>query len=207
MTTPICAVSQGQSPRPLVFLPGQRLQISQRARFLAKVKVAANGCLLWTAAQDGRGYGLMKVAGRRLMRRTHRLSYQLFNGAIPDGLDLDHACHNRDETCVGGIGCVHRSCVNPFHLVPVTNQANLLLGRTIPALHASKTHCVRNHPLSGPDANVYMTAKGGRQCRPCKVIAAQERAEMLRAGVVVDRRRNAASVLALAANASFGGQG
>lgn len=56
-----------------------------------------------------------------------------------------------------------------------------MLSNTIPAINAAKTHCIRNHPFSGPGSSVYLTPKGGRQCRHCKY--------MLRAGLVQSSRK------------------
>lgn len=43
---------------------------------------------------------------------AHRYAYELLVGAIPDGMQIDHICHNR-------------ACVNPGHLRPVTRKQNM----------------------------------------------------------------------------------
>lgn len=59
----------------------------------------------------------------------HRLTYALVHGPIPDGLVVDHACHNADKSCPGGDNCWHRRCINPAHLRAVTRGENNAAGR------------------------------------------------------------------------------
>lgn len=124
-------------------------------RFWEKVDCSGD-CWRWTGAKAGRGYGVFRKDGK--MEYAHRVSYAWANGEIESGLDLDHLC--REITCV-----------NPSHLEPVSRRENLLRGETIPAQHASKTHCPKGHPYSG--SNLYMDG-GSRKCRTCK--AAKDKA-------------------------------
>lgn len=82
------------------------------ARFWSKVnKDAPSGCWEWTAAINQRtGYGQFKLDGKSV--QSHRYSYQLAKGPIPDGLLLLHDCDNR-------------KCCNPDHLTPGTNVENM----------------------------------------------------------------------------------
>ena len=84
-----------------------------RERFLAKINYGGNprlaGCWLWTACKNGRGYGTFGLNGR--MQKAHRVSYELFNGEIPEGLIVRHTCNNP-------------ICVNPAHLIVGTYQDN-----------------------------------------------------------------------------------
>lgn len=119
------------------------------------------GCWMWTGSSNGVGYGQF-YAGAALRqdpsRYAHRIAFALENGAIPEGLDLDHLCRNR-------------SCVNPAHLEAVTRSVNVSRGSLNDAKKAL-THCPRGHEYSG--ANVYCPpsrahlANGGRECVACR---------------------------------------
>ena len=71
------------------------------------------GCWFWTGACLPNGYGAFRLERQTL--GAHRVGYELFNGIIPPGLVLDHLCRVR-------------SCVNPGHLEPVTDQVNIARG-------------------------------------------------------------------------------
>lgn len=120
-------------------------------RFTEKTKPASNGCIVWTASGNGAGYGAMYIAkGKRVL--AHRWAYEHYVGPIPDGLHLDHLCRNT-------------LCVNPDHLEAVPHKVNTLRGIAPTAVNAAKTHCLKAHPLSGP--NLYITRQGKRHCREC----------------------------------------
>jgi hypothetical protein len=69
-----------------------------------------NGCMLWTGAVSGAGYGIMRVAGR--MQYVHRLVHEKFLGPIPEGYQIDHLCRVR-------------RCVCPAHLEAVPQAENI----------------------------------------------------------------------------------
>lgn len=70
------------------------------------------GCWLWTGAISSTGYGSFSEPVGSAGRVAHRISYALTVGPIPEGMDLDHTCHQR-------------ACVNPSHLRPVTRKQNM----------------------------------------------------------------------------------
>lgn len=77
-------------------------------------KVAkSDTCWLWTGAKCGGGrggYGSIRIG--RSTKKAHRVAWELTNGPVPEGMKLDHICHNR-------------ACVRPDHLRVVTHKQNL----------------------------------------------------------------------------------
>lgn len=140
------------------------------ARFWAKVdRRGPDECWPWMAATTGKGYGLIWWDGHLVV--AHRVGFILTRGPVPDGLDLDHLCHNADPACSGGPTCAHRRCCNPYHVEPATRADNLSRG----AGHGTETHCRHGHPYSGD--NLYLYANGHRACRTCnRAKAARRRA-------------------------------
>lgn len=110
------------------------------ARLFAKTTPGPNGCIVWTASLSNRGYGRFLFEGKA--RAAHRVAYELMVASIPAGMVIDHICHNRDLNCAGGSHCLHRRCVNPHHLEPVSQQENI---HRSPHRPVNKTHCVKGH--------------------------------------------------------------
>lgn len=80
-----------------------------RERFMSKVWVTQS-CWEWQPAKTGDGYGSFSF--NQKVMNAHRASWILFVGAIPEGREVDHRCHNR-------------ACVNPQHLNLVTRKQNM----------------------------------------------------------------------------------
>lgn len=130
--------------------------IPVKDRLLSRVVVTPLGCWVWQGYKL-RGYGQINTPdGTRL---THMVSFELFRGPIPNGMELDHLCHNPDM-CVGGFECPHRACVNPHHLDPVPTLVN--------AKRRLKSTCKWNHPYT--DESTYFDPQGYRKCRICRAI-------------------------------------
>lgn len=123
-----------------------------------------SGCWLWLAGVNNKGYAQIPV-GLSVSAPAHRVAYELYRGPIPDGLFIDHLCRTR-------------SCVNPWHLEPVTNRENLMRGFGAAAINARKTHCDQGHEFT--PANTYVRNNTGyRGCRACHraEMAAQRKAQ------------------------------
>lgn len=134
-------------------------------------------CWLWQGHIRANGYARMSVNGKE--RYVHRLAYELAHGSIPDGLDVDHVCHNLDEACPGG-PCIHRRCCNPSHLRIATRSENLRAGRATRGRKVEpKTHCKWGHLFD--EQNTWIRPDGGRMCKACNNRRQQETRQRVKA--------------------------
>lgn len=94
--------------RPLAPLTGKALSVMER--FEANVdRTSATGCHNWTGVPNSSGYGQIYINKKNV--KAHRVAYEIAKGPIPDGMLVDHSCHNR-------------LCVNPDHLRVVDRSGN-----------------------------------------------------------------------------------
>lgn len=70
---------------------GKPRLFSMEDRFAANTE-RRGGCLVWTAGLSSTGYGRMTDDGGHL--KVHRYAWERANGPIPEGMEVDHRCHN-----------------------------------------------------------------------------------------------------------------
>jgi len=85
-----------------------------------------DGCWPWLRKPMSNGYGQLRGYAGPI--GAHRFAWELTNGPIPNGLTIEHNCHDRDLTCLGEQGCPHRLCCNPAHMRLVTFGENVEFG-------------------------------------------------------------------------------
>lgn len=112
-----------------------------------------DGCWIYQGSLT-RGYGRITRGGTSLY--IHRISYELFIGEIPDGFHIDHLCEVK-------------SCVNPFHLEPVTHAENIRRAAENRNKYGSG-YCANGHPWSEYLVRYDSAKNPQRICRKCNTI-------------------------------------
>lgn len=100
--------------QPLPFISGHQFNKTLAQRFWEKVIVVddENSCWLWVGGKTIEGYGRMKGGDGRRNELSHRVSWTLHYGEIPEGMLVLHRCDRP-------------SCIRPHHLWLGTDQDNM----------------------------------------------------------------------------------
>jgi len=137
-----------------------------------------DACWIWPGPRKTKtGYG--NASGGN----AHIYVWHRAVGSIPDGMTINHTCHDRDLTCPGGIPCPHRMCVNyERHLTLSLLGDNLLAStKTLARINSEKTHCIHGHPLSGANLGIARSkTRVKRFCRICQRAAIRRYAQRKR---------------------------
>lgn len=118
--------------------PEERAAATLRSR-----SVNDGECVRFTGAHDKLGYG--RIAFRGVNRLVHTVAWELVNGPVPDGYELDHVYRN---------GCRHRDCIRLDHLEAV--------------IHAENVRRTRQHHKVGMCEKGLHEQTGPGKCLECK---------------------------------------
>lgn len=128
---------------------GREYQDSPEEAFLAYAEpLVWSDHVIWTGVINSSGYGSIWVDGGHVP--AHRYAWEREHGFIPEGLRVDHACHER-------------SCVNVGHMRLATVQQN---GSNRAGANRNSTTGVRNVYPTAHGTYMASVRKGGR--RYCK---------------------------------------
>jgi len=143
------------------------MAITQLERIVSRFEVQESGCWHHPSVPTAKGYAQTKY-GWPVAKSTliHRLSWMHYKGEIPEGMVIDHLCHNPAE-CEGGNTCTHRRCVNPDHLALVTVAENS--HKTVRVFEYRK-QCVNGHDVE----SVAQTSTGRKYCLICNKLSKEK---------------------------------
>lgn len=122
------------------------------ARMLRRTVRDESGCWIFTGSVISTGYGSVCAGKKGKSITTHRLMVIARDGSIPEGMTVDHTCHD-SYTCTEK-PCPHRRCVNPAHLAVVSGADNT-------ARQWERGTCREGHQLSPRKDG------RGRRCLTC----------------------------------------
>lgn len=124
--------------------------------FISKIEIKdKDDCWSWLG-WHANGYGKFDLVtnGRRHHQYAHILLWEILNGPVPAGLEIDHECQ-------------HKWCINPYHHRLLTHMENSLHWKL-------PTHCKYNHEYLV--VGYYTRNRRGASERRCKECVRQRKA-------------------------------
>lgn len=189
--------------------------LPDKATILSHVDIdPTTGCWLWRGETDDSGYGQIRLKvlrpdgttpRRRNRYSVHLVAWEVWNGPLEKGLELDHLCRTRrccrpslaDREALSAVlgwppTYIDSPTVNPYvydadyashflalgqHLEPVTHKENVRRSNSPPGINSRKETCPEGHP--------YKERKGQdghswRYCPECKNQSRREYAAIRR---------------------------
>lgn len=141
-----------------------KLRKSLSERFHEKIiPITESGCWLWIGATKELGYGVIGL-GRRTQgtSKAHRVSWELYNGNIPKGMNVLHKCDipscvNPKHLFIGTLSDNMKDCVNKKrNFVPNNSKENAKWAK----LNNQSVEHIRKKEMSGVDyAKLYNVSK------------------------------------------------
>ena len=118
----------------------------------------ADGCWEWSGARSRNGYGKMAY-GNGTTAGSHRVSYEVHRGPIPDGLFVRHKCDNPP-------------CINPDHLelgTPADNSRDMVERNRTRGYVTGRYGgtCVKGLHAVTSDDDLVVSKRGAHMCAAC----------------------------------------
>lgn len=148
--------------------PLHELHSLPHRHYIIDTLVTDEGCWILQDRRTAKNYTVFVIEGKRQV--AHRYMWEYTYGDIPEGLVVDHTCHNesvRRGECAGGDTCRHRPCFNPEHMRLTTPVDNYMQGA---AGYWSKKACPKGHERNMENTMYVKSSRNANilpSCRLC----------------------------------------
>ncbi len=132
--------------------------------------VRTQGCWMWVAGINSRGYGIFRTEEQYL---SHRTSFSIYKGIIPPDMCVLHSCDN--PPCVNPNHLFLGSQADNIHDMNLKGRGNYMTGIRAAqvasqAARKAKVQCASGHKYTPENTYIW---RGIRQCRICKLSSLQ----------------------------------